>query len=84
MNYRIMQMNVFGDRRGKLVSLESCRNVPFEIRRVYYIFDTLPEEMRGCHAHKNLEQIIIAMDGSYDKFPLRFGVFLFFFKLFST
>ena len=64
MNYRIMQMNVFGDRRGKLVSLESCRNVPFEIRRVYYIFDTLPEEMRGCHAHKNLEQIIIAMDGS--------------------
>lgn len=57
-------MKVFGDSRGKLVSLESMKNVPFEIRRMYYMFDTLPNESRGFHAHKELEQIIIAMDGA--------------------
>ena len=64
MNYQLMKMKVFGDKHGKLISLESLRNIPFELKRVYYIFDTLPEEMRGCHAHKDLEQIIIAMDGA--------------------
>jgi len=64
MNYRLINMHVFGDSRGKLVSLESGQNVPFTIQRVYYIFDTTPEEKRGCHAHKNLEQLVIAMDGS--------------------
>ncbi|MDR1785055.1 MAG: FdtA/QdtA family cupin domain-containing protein [Spirochaetaceae bacterium] len=64
MNYKLIPMQVFGDKRGKLVSLESRRNVPFQIKRVYYIFDTLPEEERGKHAHKNLEQIVIAIDGS--------------------
>lgn len=64
MNYKIIHMDVFGDKRGKLVALESARNIPFELKRVYYIFDTLPEEMRGCHAHKDLEQIVIAMDGA--------------------
>jgi dTDP-4-dehydrorhamnose 3,5-epimerase-like enzyme len=59
-----MQMKIFGDKRGKLVSLEANKNIPFEIKRVYYIFDTLPDENRGMHAHKNLEQIVIAMDGS--------------------
>jgi dTDP-4-dehydrorhamnose 3,5-epimerase-like enzyme len=63
-NYKLIPMQVFGDKRGKLVSLESRRNVPFQIKRVYYIFDTLPEEERGKHAHKNLEQIVIAIDGS--------------------
>jgi dTDP-4-dehydrorhamnose 3,5-epimerase-like enzyme len=64
MNHKLIPMDVFGDKRGKLVSLESLKNVPFEIKRVYYIFDTLPDEERGKHAHRNLEQIIIAIDGS--------------------
>lgn len=64
MNYKLIKMKVFGDSRGKLVSLESMKNVPFEIRRMYYMFDTLPNESRGFHAHKELEQIIIAMDGA--------------------
>lgn len=64
MNYKLINMNVFGDERGKLVSLEGNRNVPFEIKRVYYIFDTLPDQDRGMHAHKELEQLIIAIDGS--------------------
>ena len=64
MNYKLMQMQVFGDDRGKLVSLEGSLNIPFEIKRVYYIYDTLPEQERGKHAHKTLEQIIVAMDGA--------------------
>lgn len=64
MNYRLMDMKIFGDERGKLVSLESNKNVPFEIKRVYYIYDTLPNQERGKHAHRNMEQIIVAMDGS--------------------
>lgn len=64
MNYKLINLKVFGDERGKLVSLEGNKNVPFDIKRVYYIYDTLPEQERGKHAHKSLEQIIIAMDGA--------------------
>lgn len=64
MNYRLIKMNVFGDERGKLISLEGGKNIPFEIKRVYYIYDTLPEQDRGMHAHKELEQVIVAMDGA--------------------
>lgn len=65
MDYKLLNMHVFGDERGKLISLESLKGVvPFEIKRVYWIFDTVPDFVRGCHAHKNLEQLIVAMDGS--------------------
>ena len=64
MNYKLLKMKVHGDERGKLISLEGNKNVPFEIKRVYWIFDTLPDLDRGFHAHKNMEQIIVAMDGA--------------------
>ena len=64
MNYKLIDMKIFGDERGKLVALEGNKNIPFDIKRVYYIFDTLPDQVRGKHAHKDLEQIIVAMDGS--------------------
>ncbi|MBQ7905386.1 MAG: WxcM-like domain-containing protein [Spirochaetaceae bacterium] len=64
MNYKLIDMTVHGDHRGKLVSLEGNKNIPFEIKRMYYMFDTLPNESRGFHAHTKLEQIIIAMDGA--------------------
>lgn len=64
MNYKLINMKVFGDARGKLISLESNKNIPFDIKRIYYIFDTLPDQERGKHAHKSLEQIIIAIDGA--------------------
>lgn len=66
MNFKLMQMRVLGDSRGKIVSLESSKNVPFDIKRVYYIFDTSPDEDRGKHAHKELEQIVIAIDGAVE------------------
>ena len=64
MDYKIINLNVHGDNRGKLISLESGRDLPFEIKRVYWIFDTAPDQDRGMHAHKNMEQIIVAMDGA--------------------
>lgn len=64
MNYKLINLKVFGDERGKLISLEGNINIPFEIKRVYYIFDTVPYHERGKHAHKELEQIIVAMDGA--------------------
>lgn len=65
MNYKLIEMPVHGDRRGKLVALEGGQDlIPFEIKRMYYMFDTLPNESRGFHAHSKLEQVIIAMDGA--------------------
>ena len=64
MNYKLVNMKVHGDNRGKLIAVEGNRDIPFDIKRVYWIFDTLPDEDRGMHAHKNMEQIIVAMDGA--------------------
>lgn len=64
MNYKLIDMDIHGDNRGKLISLESNKNIPFDIKRVYYIYDTIPEESRGFHAHKTLEQLIVAIDGA--------------------
>lgn len=64
MNYKLINMKVFGDERGKLISLEGNKNIPFDIKRVYYIFDTIPEQERGKHSHPNIEEIIVAIDGA--------------------
>ena len=53
-----------GDDRGQLVSLEEFTDIPFEIRRVYYMYDTKENIRRGFHAHKSLEQIMICIHGS--------------------
>lgn len=64
MNYELFNLDVMGDARGKLISIEGGKSVPFEIKRVYWIYDTLPGIDRGFHAHKNLEQLIVAIDGA--------------------
>lgn len=53
-----------GDERGNLVALEELKDIPFAIRRVYYMYDTLPNVVRGKHAHKELEQILICVHGN--------------------
>lgn len=53
-----------GDDRGQLISLEEYRDIPFEIKRVYYMYDTKIGETRGRHAHQSLEQILICIHGS--------------------
>lgn len=53
-----------GDERGMLVALEEFKDIPFEIKRVYYMYETKSDIHRGFHAHKNLEQILICIHGS--------------------
>ena len=53
-----------GDERGQLIALEEFKDIPFKIRRVYYMYDTGEGVVRGCHAHKNLQQILICIHGS--------------------
>ena len=53
-----------GDERGQLVALEEFKDIPFRIKRVYYMYDTAEGVTRGYHAHKCLQQILICIHGS--------------------
>ena len=53
-----------GDERGQLIALEENHNIPFDIKRVYYMYDTGAGVRRGYHAHKCLRQILICVHGS--------------------
>lgn len=64
MNINLIPLQVHGDERGALISLEETANIPFEIKRVYYMFDTKNGVSRGFHAHKKLKQVAIAVKGS--------------------
>lgn len=61
---KLIQLNKKGDHRGALVVVEQFNDVPIEIKRVYYMFDTEEGVRRGFHAHKNLTQIAIPLKGS--------------------
>jgi dTDP-4-dehydrorhamnose 3,5-epimerase-like enzyme len=58
------QFQQHGDDRGQLVSLEEFNDIPFQIKRVYYMYATKEEVHRGYHAHKSLKQILICIHGS--------------------
>ena len=59
--YRFQQ---HGDERGQLVALEENKDIPFQVKRVYYMYDTGEGVHRGFHAHRSLEQILICIHGS--------------------
>lgn len=68
-SYRISDCEVldlpqFSDERGKLTYIEQDNHVPFEIKRVYYLYDVPADKVRGEHAHKELRQILIPLNGS--------------------
>ena len=64
--YQLINFTVRGDYEGNLVPIESGQDIPFEIKRVYYIWGTDYEAVRGHHAHRKLEQIIIPIAGNCD------------------
>ena len=54
-----------GDSRGQLIPLEADgAEVPFDVKRVYYIFDTTPGTVRGKHAHRRLNQVLVCVSGA--------------------
>ncbi len=63
---RIITLPKIQDRRGNLTFVEADRHVPFDIRRVYYLYDVPGGAERGGHAHRTLQQFIVAMSGSFD------------------
>ena len=60
----IRQLPVLGDRRGSLIAIEGGNTVPFDVKRVYYIFGTQPGVERGFHAHVALRQLAVCVAGS--------------------
>jgi len=63
---RIVELPKIADPRGNLTFIEGGHHIPFEISRVYYLYDVPGGSERGGHAHKGLSQLIIAMSGSFD------------------
>src|SRR3954471_11120907 len=63
---KIIEFPKISDPRGNLTFIENKRHIPFDIQRVYYLYDVPGGAERGGHAHKNLHQFIIAMSGSFD------------------
>ena len=67
MNYaKIIHLKKIPDSRGNLTAIEQRGDVPFEIRRVYWIFDVPGGERRGGHAYRQGQELIVALSGSFD------------------
>lgn len=63
---RIVELTKISDPRGNLTFIEAGRHIPFDIRRVYYLYDVPGGATRAGHGHKTLRQLMIAMSGSFD------------------
>ena len=66
MNARILELPRFLDKRGNLSFAENFKQVPFEIKRTYWLYDIPGGECRGGHAYRENEEFIIALSGSFD------------------
>ncbi|WP_322052660.1 sugar 3,4-ketoisomerase [Paraburkholderia bannensis] len=63
---RIIELPKITDPRGNLTFVEGDNHIPFDIKRVYYLYDVPGGSDRGSHAHRTLHQFVIAMSGSFD------------------
>ncbi len=65
-NCSVISLNKIHKRSGNITVVENLRNIPFEVKRIYYLYDVPGGEERGGHAHKELKQLIVAASGSFD------------------
>lgn len=65
-NCKIIELPKISNAQGNLTFIEGNNHIPFDIRRVYYLYDVPGGAIRGGHAHKELHQLIVAMSGSFD------------------
>jgi hypothetical protein len=65
-NCSIIEFNKIKNRAGSISPIEALANIPFEIERVFYLYDIPSGENRGAHAHKECHQLLIAASGSFD------------------
>ena len=65
-NCKFIELPKISDPRGSLTFIEGGKHLPFNIRRVFYLYDVPTGEDRGSHAHKELHQFLICLSGSYD------------------
>lgn len=65
MNIELIRLPRYNDPRGNLSVVENKKNIPFDIKRVYFTYDVPAGESRAHHAHKALRQLIIAISGSF-------------------
>lgn len=62
---KIIELPVINDPRGDLTFVEGNRHIPFDIKRVYYLYNVPVDSARGGHAHRELEQVLFALSGSF-------------------
>ena len=60
---KMIRFESFYDERGLLITMQVCKNIPFEIKRIYYILNVGQEVKRGCHAHKNEKEVAVCLKG---------------------
>lgn len=63
---RLIELPKISERKGAITPIYEGEHVPFQIRRVYYLYDVPGGESRGGHAHKELQQLIVSLMGSFD------------------
>ena len=64
MQVELIDFTPHADSRGQLIAIEAVKDVPFEVKRVYYMYNTVNGVRRGYHAHKSLQQVLICIHGS--------------------
>jgi len=63
---RIIEFPIISDIRGNLIFMENIRHIPFDIKRIFYVFEVPTDVRRGGHAHKTVREVIIPLVGSID------------------
>ena len=63
---KLIELPKISDPRGNLTFIEGAKHVPFEIKRIYYLYDVPGGAQRAGHAHKTLHQVLVALSGSFD------------------